>query len=129
MLRVDSRGDSGQASTRAGVSRSDGRLAVDHHRGRHPPDRGRIDLAALAHNAALIAGLTGTAVCAVVKADAYGHGAPAVARSLEAAGAVAGFAVSLVEEGVQLRDAGVRGPVLVMGPAQVGGGAEMVGAR
>jgi alanine racemase len=90
------------------------------------PTAVEIDLAALAHNAALIAGLTGTAVCAVVKADAYGHGAPAVARSLEAAGAVAGFAVSLVEEGVQLRDAGVRGPVLVMGPAQAGGGAEMV---
>ena len=90
------------------------------------PTAVEIDLAALAHNAELIAGLTATAVCAVVKADAYGHGAPAVARSLEAAGAVAGFAVSLVEEGVQLRDAGVRAPVLVMGPAQAGGGAEMV---
>lgn len=90
------------------------------------PTAVEIDLAALAHNAERIAELTGTAVCAVVKADAYGHGAPAVARSLEAAGAVAGFAVSLVEEGVQLRDAGVRGPVLVMGPAQAGGGAEMV---
>jgi alanine racemase len=100
--------------------RSDGRVPVDHH-GPDPPTAVEIDLAALANNAQLIAGLTGTAVCAVVKADAYGHGAPAVARSLEAAGAVAGFAVSLVEEGVQLRDAGVRGPVLVMGPAQAGG--------
>ena len=63
---------------------------------------------ALADNARAIAGLTQTPVCAVVKADGYGHGAPAVARALEAARAVASFAVSLVEEGVQLRDAGVR---------------------
>ena len=89
------------------------------------PTAVEIDLAALADNAAAIAALTGTRVCAVVKADAYGHGAPAVARSLEAARAVACFAVSLVEEGVQLRDAGVHAPILVMGPAQAGGGAEM----
>jgi alanine racemase len=85
-----------------------------------------IDLAALADNARAIAELAGTALWAVVKADAYGHGAPGVATALEAAGAVRGFAVSLVEEGVQLRDAGVRAPILVMGPAQRGGHAEMV---
>src|SRR5688572_3913908 len=73
-----------------------------------------VDRAALCDNARLIAGLTATQVVAVVKADGYGHGAPEVARTLEAAGAVAGFAVSLVEEGVQLRDAGVRLPVMVM---------------
>ncbi len=84
-----------------------------------------IDLAALADNARAIARLAGTSLCAVVKADAYGHGAPGVATALEAAGAVHSFAVSLVEEGVQLRDAGVVSPVLVMGPAQRGGHAEM----
>jgi len=54
-----------------------------------------VDRAALCDNARLIAGLTATPVFAVVKADGYGHGAPEVARTLEAAGAVAGFAVSV----------------------------------
>jgi alanine racemase len=90
------------------------------------PTAVEIDLAALADNARAIARLAGTALHAVVKADAYGHGAPGVATALETAGVVRGFAVSLVEEGVQLRDAGVRAPVLVMGPAQRGGHAEMV---
>jgi alanine racemase len=86
-----------------------------------------VDRAALCGNARLIAGLTDTPVIAVVKADGYGHGAPDVALALEEAGAVAGFGVSLVEEGVQLRDAGVRLPVMVMGPSQAGGHDEMIG--
>lgn len=89
------------------------------------PTAVEIDLAALADNARAIAALANTSLCAVVKADAYGHGAPGVATALEAAGAVRCFAVSLVEEGVQLRDAGVRSPILVMGPAQRGGAGEM----
>jgi alanine racemase len=95
-----------------------------------PPIRAtavEVDRAALCDNARLIAGLTSTPVIAVVKADGYGHGAPDVARALEDAGAVAGFGVSLVEEGVQLRDAGVRLPVMVMGPSQAGGHDEMIG--
>jgi alanine racemase len=84
-----------------------------------------IDLAALTDNARVIAGLAATSLCAVVKADAYGHGAPGVAAALEAAGVIRSLAVSLVEEGVQLRDAGIRAPILVMGPAQRGGFAEM----
>jgi alanine racemase len=56
-------------------------------------------------------------VCAVVKADAYGHGAVAVARALERSGEVYAIAVSLVEEAAELRGAGVRLPLLVMGPA------------
>lgn len=52
---------------------------------------------------------------AVVKADAYGHGAPEVARILDKEGARA-FGVATVEEGVQIRDAGVIHPeVLVLG--------------
>jgi len=89
------------------------------------PTAVEIDLAALADNARAIARLAGTSLCAVVKADAYGHGAPGVATALEAAGVIGSFAVSLVEEGVQLRDAGVRAPILVMGPAQRGGATEM----
>ncbi|MBW2457710.1 MAG: alanine racemase [Deltaproteobacteria bacterium] len=53
-------------------------------------------------------------VWCVLKADGYGHGARAVAITLEHAG-VAGLCVALLEEGMELRNAGVRCPVLVMG--------------
>jgi alanine racemase len=88
--------------------------------------RVEIDLAAIIGNARTVRALTRTDVFAVVKADGYGHGAVAVARALSAARAAAGFAVSLVEEGVVLRDAGVTAPVLVMGPSQHGGEDDMV---
>ena len=55
-------------------------------------------------------------VIAVVKADGYGHGAVPVARMLDGLG-VRAFGVATVEEGVELLDAGVRNPVLVMGAA------------
>ena len=88
--------------------------------------RVEVDLAAIVGNARAVRSVTGTDVFAVVKADGYGHGAVAVARALTAARAVSGFAVSLVEEGVTLRDAGVTAPVLVMGPSQHGGEDDMV---
>lgn len=53
------------------------------------------------------------AVCVVVKADGYGHGAVAVARAVLEAGAT-WLAVALVEEGEALRQAGVGGPVLLL---------------
>lgn len=56
------------------------------------------------------------ALCAVVKADAYGHGAVPVARAAIEAGA-AGLAVALVDEGVELREHGVTAPVLVLSEA------------
>src|ERR1044071_3302866 len=88
--------------------------------------RVEVDLAAIIGNARTVRAMTGNDVVAVVKADGYGHGAVAVARALTAARAVAGFGVSLVEEGVALRDAGVMEPVLVMGPSQHGGEDDMV---
>lgn len=57
-------------------------------------------------------------VVCVVKANAYGHDAPVVARALEAEGA-AMFAVADLEEGVVLREAGVRTPILVFGALSV----------
>lgn len=54
-------------------------------------------------------------ILAVVKADAYGHGALPVARTLVEAGA-GWLGVALPEEGVHLRDRGVQAPILVMGP-------------
>ncbi len=52
-------------------------------------------------------------VCAVVKADAYGHGAQGCARALETEGAQ-WFGVTSTHEGMLLRDAGIKGRILVM---------------
>lgn len=79
------------------------------------PTRAEIDLAALRHNLRAVQRVAGNSrVWAVLKADGYGHGASAVARTLERAG-VDGVAVALLEEAIELRDAGIRAPVLVMG--------------
>lgn len=91
--------------------------------------RVEVDLAAIVNNARTVRALARADVYAVVKADAYGHGAVAVAQALARAHAASGFAVSLVEEGVALREAGVIAPVLVMGPSQHGGEDEMIAAR
>jgi len=79
------------------------------------PTRAEVNLAALRHNLRVVARHAGRArVWPVLKADGYGHGAPAVARTLERAGAE-GFCVALLEEAIELRDAGIRLPILVMG--------------
>lgn len=79
------------------------------------PTRAEVDLTALRHNLRQLERAAGAAkVWAVLKADGYGHGAPAVARTLERAG-VDGVAVALLEEAIELRDAGIRAPILVMG--------------
>lgn len=77
-----------------------------------------IDLDALTRNLARLRGRVGGArVLAVVKADAYGHDAVAVARALERAD-VEWLGVALVEEGVELRRHGVSAPILMLGPVQ-----------
>jgi alanine racemase len=90
------------------------------------PTVAEIDCAAVRRNAALLHRRTGVPLFAVVKADAYGHGAAQVAAALAGQPGVAGFAVSLVEEGIALRQAGITLPVLVMGPALGGGHAELL---
>ena len=60
----------------------------------------------------------GPGVIAVVKANAYGHGAVDAARAFEAAGADM-LACADIEEGVELREAGVRAPILVFGALSV----------
>ena len=67
-------------------------------------------------------------VIAVVKADAYGHGAVPVARRLEAAGADM-FAVAILEEALALREAGVTRPILILGGVAPGDEREAVRAR
>jgi alanine racemase len=79
------------------------------------PTVAEVDLGALVHNFETLQAVVSPArVVAVVKADGYGHGAAIVASTLEAAGADA-FAVALVEEGLELRSASVRRPILVLG--------------
>lgn len=82
------------------------------------PTRAEVDLSALRHNARVVLDHvrqppSSPLVYGVVKADAYGHGAVAAARAMERAG-VDGLGVALVEEGLELRAAGVTAPVLVM---------------
>jgi alanine racemase len=79
------------------------------------PTRAEINLANLRHNLRECQRAAGDAqVWSVLKADGYGHGSKAVARTLERAG-VDGVCVALLEEGIELRDAGIRLPILVMG--------------
>ncbi|KPK22127.1 MAG: alanine racemase [Dehalococcoidia bacterium SM23_28_1] len=79
-----------------------------------------IDLDALADNVRLLKSqANGAALMAVVKANAYGHGAVAVARAALAAGADR-LGVICVDEGEQLRRAGISAPILVMGHTPVG---------
>jgi len=75
-----------------------------------------IDLQALKRNFQRLSERVAPArILAVVKADAYGHGAVAVARALEPEG-VAGFAVATAEEAIELREAGVAASILVLSP-------------
>ena len=75
-----------------------------------------IDLTALRENYEYIRRTVGGPVCAVVKADAYGHGDNVIARVLQEAGA-AGFAVSSLGEGRHLRSGGITTPILILGYA------------
>lgn len=72
-----------------------------------------VDLDAIASNVEAIRARSKADVIAVVKADAYGHGAQAVAEACFEAGAVM-VAVAAVEEGLALREGGVSGPILVL---------------
>ncbi len=75
-----------------------------------------IDLAAIRHNVGVmkahVAG--GAKFLAVVKANAYGHGAVPVAKAALEAGADM-LAVAIPEEGIELRRAGITAPILVLG--------------
>ena len=77
----------------------------------------RIHLDALKHNFDIMrSGMKPeTMVCAVVKTDAYGHGAVRIASMLEHESWLWGFAVATVEEGISLREAQIRKPILILG--------------
>ncbi|MHC4591217.1 MAG: alanine racemase [Planctomycetota bacterium] len=78
------------------------------------PTVARIDLDAISHNVTAIRALVGDRqICAAVKADAYGHGAPVVCHTLSAAG-VDKFAVAMTEEAMDLRGAGIKKPIILL---------------
>ncbi|MGE6792212.1 alanine racemase [Pseudomonas guineae] len=76
------------------------------------PARALIDLQALRHNYLLARELSDARALAVIKADAYGHGAVRCAQALQ--GEADGFAVACIEEALQLREAGISGPILLL---------------
>ena len=76
------------------------------------PARALIDLQALRHNYQLAREVTGAKALAVIKADAYGHGAVRCAQALEAE--ADSFAVACIEEALELRAAGIRVPILLL---------------
>jgi len=91
------------------------------------PAWAEVDTAAIRENIRRIAARLspGVRVCAVVKADGYGHGAVAVAGVALEAGASM-LAVAIVNEAVELRAAGFVCPILVMGPAEACDAARIV---
>ncbi len=76
-----------------------------------------VDLSAVRHNIAHLVSLlpSGTALCAVVKANGYGHGAVPVARAALQAGA-SSLGVAAVAEAEELREAAIAAPLLIFGP-------------
>ena len=76
-----------------------------------------VNLDAIEENIQAVSRRAGVPVMAVVKADAYGHGAVPVAKHLE--GKCAFFGVSSTAEALELRRAGIRTPILVLGHTPV----------
>ena len=76
------------------------------------PAHALIDLSALRHNYQLAKSLSGSRAFAVIKANAYGHGAVRCAQALQ--GSADAFAVACIEEALELRGAGIREPILLL---------------
>lgn len=89
--------------------------------GIHRPAYVEVSSSAMAHNIAALRGLVGSSkICAVVKANGYGHGAVVAARAALAGGADS-LAVAIVDEGIELRENGFTSEVLVL--AEIDGAA------
>lgn len=80
-----------------------------------------VDLDAIRDNFLTVRSIVGkdTKICAVIKADAYGHGVCEVAPTLAKAGADY-FAVAILDEAIELRKMGINKPILVLGPLMPG---------
>ena len=78
------------------------------------PTQLKVDLQKLLSNYRLLEAHAGVPVMAILKANAYGHGLDEVAQLLERAGC-SYFGLAYVEEGIRLREIGVRTPILILG--------------
>ena len=88
-----------------------------------------IDLDAVAANVSAICNEVAPALlCAVVKADGYGHGDVPVAEAAVGAGAE-WLGVALVEEGIRLREAGIEAPILLLSEPPLGDIEDLIGWR
>lgn len=79
-----------------------------------PLIRAEIDLGAVAHNVRELRRITSSQLMIAVKANGYGHGAVQIAQTAIANGADS-LAVARVEEGLELRKAGIGAPILIFG--------------
>jgi alanine racemase len=103
--------DAGPSEDRAGAFVPAGEIDM---RTSIRPTVAEVDLGAIVRNRDRLQALVGgSQVWGVIKGDAYGHGAVPVALAI--ADGCAALAVSLVEEGLELRAAGLRGPIVVLG--------------
>lgn len=75
-----------------------------------------VDLNAVYHNIQEMRRLIkkGTKLMAIIKADAYGHGAVPIAKALDDKG-IDAYGVAIIEEAVELREAGIKKPILILG--------------
>jgi alanine racemase len=81
--------------------------------------KARISCAALRHNVEVLkAAAAGTPLCAMVKANAYGHGAALVAEALSGM-SIAFWGVATLTEALELRQHGVREPILLLRPLEL----------
>lgn len=89
-----------------------------------------VDLAAIRHNVGVLRDRLqpNCAFWAVVKANAYGHGAVPVSRAAIAAGA-SGLCVATLAEGLELRGAGIDAPILLLGPLNSAGEIEIAASH
>lgn len=110
------------SSVAAGHRQHGNSVAAGHRQHGSKPQTGNgrawieLDLQNLRHNAGVLQEVmpAGCELMAVVKADAYGHGALAVASCLNEVG-VKAFGVATIEEGIALRRQGIRGEILILG--------------
>ncbi|MEW6103233.1 MAG: alanine racemase [bacterium] len=75
-----------------------------------------VDLSAILYNISCIKKITSSKILAVVKADAYGHGAIEVAKAIK--DRVDMLGVFSIDEGIALRNKGIKKPILILGPSQ-----------
>jgi alanine racemase len=76
-----------------------------------------VNLSAIRHNLGEIRKKVSadTRIMAIIKADAYGHGAVPVAKALDQSGSADAYGVAIIEEAVELRKAGITKPILILG--------------